>query len=91
LDLFRISILEFLILLSSGYPAKRVSIFGLLNLVHSINIMSRTKQAVQEKSSHWPYLLKNVTLLSIGILSTNHPAIPVRSIALAGKSPLAAM
>jgi hypothetical protein len=44
-------------------------------------IISQTRQAAQQKSSHCPFLLKKVVLLSIGTLSTSHPAIPVLAIA----------
>jgi hypothetical protein len=43
--------------------------------------MAKTKPTAQQKSSHWPNLLKNVVLSSIGTLSTNQPATALRAIA----------
>ena len=56
-------------------------------LAESGIIMGRIRQSSQQKPSHWPYLLKIVILLSMDILSSIHPGIPVLDIASGGKVP----
>ena len=50
-------------------------------------ITIRTRQSAQAGESHWPVLLKNVILSSIGIRATNQPEQPVLSIAFFGRFP----